>query len=365
MADFINADEAKAILGCDDATLNNYVNNGTIRAQRADGQLMLHREDVVNLSGMSISDSDDGTIILSGDSEDLSIDLGEVVDDNSATLVQQSQSDDNTDSITFGDELEVVSFDDDVSSGTEELNFDDTDATQNLSFTDSNTAIATDVDETVVGTATGTATDDFQTVDYGDDEEDDAMVTGAGSVRRSVRSQRVRSEAVKTNPVWPVLLVVTLLVSCFFLSPYFFLAMKKQENVYYYTGEQKLGVTDHMVWTSIADSIAGFSSEPDEAAYRRSNPEGEWVAISDKNPLLRDTWYYKQFRGSYVDEPEKKIQTFEIDVIQFEDDPSSDNPLDRIPVRAEAQDESGSTLKTYQIIQGTDENGNNTYKIQD
>ena len=75
-----------------------------------------------------MSDSDDGTIILSGDSEELSIDLGEVVDDSAQTMIQPLDAD-GTESITFGDDLEVVSFDD---GNTEELSFEDTDATANL-----------------------------------------------------------------------------------------------------------------------------------------------------------------------------------------------------------------------------------------
>src|ERR1044071_7903702 len=103
MADMIDAKDAKQKLGCDDATLQSHVNNGTIRAQRVGGKLMLNAEDVAKLA----SEAGGGTA---------------------------------SDSITFGDELEVVSFDDNT--GTSELNFDDTKQTGkagNLSFTDSNT----------------------------------------------------------------------------------------------------------------------------------------------------------------------------------------------------------------------------------
>lgn len=363
MADFINADEAKAILGCDDATLNNYVNNGTIRAQRDGGALQLHREDVENLSGMSFSDSDDGTIILSGDSEDLSIDLGEVVDDSAVTMVH-STSDAENDSITFGDELEVVSFDDDLASGTEELSFDDSDATQNLTFTDSNTAIATDIDETVVGTATATATSDFQTVDYGDDDEDDeAMVTGA-SVRRSVRSQRVRSQAPKTHWIWPTILILSMLIVSTFPIPYFYLAQATKEDTFYVNGETKRGTTDHTIWTGIADSIAQFSCEPNPETYRNRNPDGEWISIAALNdPTLPDLWRYKEWRGDGKWTAENRPDSFIIKQVEYQQDPENDDEMARFPVSASSLDANGSTMITFTVTKDESE-GAVTYKLQ-
>jgi len=218
MSTHISTADAKIILGCDDATLQNYISNGTIRASREGSRMLLLREDVENLRGVRPSDSDDGTIILSGDSEDLSIDLGEVVDDSSVTMVDQHDRA-GTDSITFGDELEVVNFDD---GNTAQLAFDDTDVTQDLQFTDSNTSVQTGYDETVVATgeatATGTATNDFQTVEYGETGDDDTV--NRTSMRRSVRSQRSHVESAPIHPLWPVTLVLTAVAMLVLVVPY-------------------------------------------------------------------------------------------------------------------------------------------------
>ena len=103
MADMIDAKDAKAQLNCDDATLQSHINSGALRAQRVGGKLMLNSEDVAKLA----KDGEDGTIVLTGDSENLSIDLGKVVDDQAATMAQGKDTR-KDDSITFGDELEVV-----------------------------------------------------------------------------------------------------------------------------------------------------------------------------------------------------------------------------------------------------------------
>jgi len=152
MADMIDANEAKARLGCDDATLQGYINNGTIRAQRTGGRILCNADDIAKLAD---GGDDDGTIVLTGDSDDLSIDLGKVVDDSSETIVQLRGGAPDDSSITFGDELEVVSFDDNAH--TSERVFDETRQTGesgHLSFTDSNTAVMTAVGETAVGATT-------------------------------------------------------------------------------------------------------------------------------------------------------------------------------------------------------------------
>ena len=103
---------------------------------------MLNREDVDKIK------EEDGTIVLTGDSDNLSIDLGKVADDTSETMIQGSGPKDTQagESITFGEELEVVNFDD---TNTRDLTMDEkkSDNTGNLSFTDSNTAVMTAVDE--------------------------------------------------------------------------------------------------------------------------------------------------------------------------------------------------------------------------
>ncbi|MDA3963088.1 MAG: hypothetical protein PF961_20065 [Planctomycetota bacterium] len=351
MADLIDANEAKSLLGCDDATLQNFINNGTVRAQRVDGQLMLMREDVVNLGSTSpTSDSDEGTIILSGDSEDLSIDLGEVVDDSAMTVVQHSdsQADGMTESITFDDELEVVNFDD---GQTEELSFDDTAATQPdaLSFTDSNTAVNTDVDETVIATGTSTATNDFQTVDYGDDDEEGIS---ASTVRRSARAQRVREEPVHTHWFWPTLLILTTIVVAILYVPYaMMMVVPRGEQA---DGAENHGVKDN-IWTGIASSFAGFSVEPDQNAFTANNPSKTWIPISQGDITQTDAWRHLQYRGTK--DSKQRAQDFVIANITMNTDPETG---DEVPVSAVSADGDGNTGMTFSVeptVQGNAEDG--------
>ena len=207
----INASQAQSLLSCDEATFSNYVNNGTLRSQRVDGELMVEEADVQALLAGSAAESSDSILVLDGESEDLSIDLGGD-GDNSATIFDAGGdlgSGSGTDQITFGDELEVVNFDD---GGTEQLDFgddseqtvsfDDSEmtvafddgGTEQLSFTESNTAVLTDVDETMAATATS----DYQTIE--DDYEEPSgsqRSSGISSVRRSVRAERVRQPVQK------------------------------------------------------------------------------------------------------------------------------------------------------------------------
>jgi len=260
MAAMIDANEAKARLGCDDATLQGYINNGTIRAQRSGGRILCNEDDVAKLAG---SGDDDGTIVLTGDSDDLSIDLGKVVDDSSETIVQSRGGGPDDSSITFGDELEVVSFDD--NSNTSELVFDETRQTGqsgNLSFTDSNTAVMTAVDETAVGATTAPL--DFQT-------QTEAPVS-AGSARRSVRSNRmVMREEEPTHWIWPTLLGLTAAIAVLFILPYYVMAVVPKEDGKFSNGNRALGAQDNG-WTRMAGGIAGFSVEPNPDRFRQVNP---------------------------------------------------------------------------------------------
>lgn len=345
----ISSADAKALLGCDDATLQNYIANGTIRASRDGGQLMVLREDVENLMGVRPSDSDDGTIILSGDSEDLSIDLGEVVDDSSVTMVQADQHDaTGTDSITFGDELEVVNFDD---GNTAQMAFDDTDVTQDLNFTDSNTSVQTGYDETVVATgeatATGTATSDFQTVDYGETSDDDTV--NRTSLRRSVRSQRNLVEAQPIHPLWPVVLVLSAAAMLALVIPYPILSWVPQDD-FYASGGQKRGAADS-AWTRIASSFAGFSAEPDRATFVANAPPGqadEWVDISvadPSQPSERSGWRFRSYRGKHA--PEERPKTFVIGQVEMGPGPDGE----QVPTSARSLDENGNVLETFPIQQ--------------
>jgi hypothetical protein len=299
MADMIDAREAKQRLGCDDAALQNYVNNGSIRAQRSGGKLLLNQEDVDKL----VKDKDDeGTIVLTGDSDDLSIDLGKVVDDSAETIVQGKDKQ-GTESITFGEDLEVVSFDD--NQNTSELVFDETKQTGaagNLSFTDSNTAVMTAVDETAVGATT--APIDFQT---GGDEP---APKSSGSARRSVRSQRVVVEAAPVHWVWPALLVVTLVVAVIFIVPYYVMGMYGGEGKFH-NKDRVIGVVDNG-WTGMAGGMAGFTVEPSKEAFEKKNGGGDFVP----NPDAPD-YRFKRYRGDSVGAGTRP-ETFVITAIDLE-----------------------------------------------
>jgi excisionase family DNA binding protein len=307
MADMIDAKEAKQILGCDDDTLQKHVNAGTIRAQRVGGKLMLNKEDVEKVK------EEDGTIVLTGDSDNLSIDLGKVVDDTSDTIVQpKGGKDTNTgESITFGDELEVVNFDD---TNTRDLSFEEKKGqpqggegtTGNLSFTDSNTAVMTAVDETNVGATTAPV--DFQT---SSNEPARAGAQGADS-RRSVRSNRARAEIVKVHPIWIVLMCLILIVGAFLIVPYYFMSMwpsgEDSNKGSWGKTETRRGVQDNF-WTSMAGGLAGFSVEPNKDRFKTMHPDGEYRDIKDVDPQAE--WRIEKYRNGLSGKGER-LKSFEI-----------------------------------------------------
>lgn len=286
MADMISAAEAKSILGCDDATLNNYINNGTIRAQRAGGQLQVSREDVLRLS--SGSESDDGTLILASESDDFSIDLGEVVDDSAATMVNTASDDA---AITFNDNdgLEMPDLD---AEATQDLG-GTTDATSDLNFTESNTAVVTSVDETMVDeTMVDQTAADLQTVDYGDSEPGGPSPRrSSGRVsQRSVRSQRVEFDEEPVHTAWPVLMGLTLALMLFTI-PYIY--MMSWPSDYDERGEKVPGTVDNML-TNLASSVVGFSVEPDADAFKLSNPQEPHIEMGQDVDPEGGKWRYKQ-----------------------------------------------------------------------
>lgn len=319
MAGMIEAKDARKKLGCDEATLQNYVNSGSIRAQRVGGKLMLNSEDVDKLAaekGGAVGD-DEGTIVLTGDSDDLSIDLGKVVDDSQETIVQaKGDAGKNNESITFGDELEVVSFDD--NQNTSELNFDETKQTGqagNLSFTDSNTAVMTAVDETAVGATTAPV--EFQT------QEEGAVAGGRKSeqmgARRSVRSQRAAVEVAPVHWIWPVLVGFTFVIALFFVIPYYVIGMvPRGEERYTANKDRALGADDNG-WTSMAGAIAGFSVEPDKKKFEKTNAGAEYMDIKTIDPQAE--WRYKAFRtvdGKEYPEGVDRVNNFVIEKIDAE-----------------------------------------------
>ena len=224
MAAMIEAKDAKAILGCDDETLNSHINKGEIRAQRSGGKLMLNAEDVQKLATATDADDDDGTIVLTGESDNLQIDLGSVIDDTASTFVAEkpkAATATRSDSLTFGDELEVISFDEPAkptaavkntpASAQSSISFEENNTVE-MSFTDQNTAVMSSVDQTAVGTtdpngySTGPAT---------------STATGRSeSSRRSVRSNRVRVEAPPVHWMFPLLMAITTLVLGLLVLPY-------------------------------------------------------------------------------------------------------------------------------------------------
>lgn len=297
MADMIDAKEAKSLLGCDDATLNGHINGGAIRAQRVGGKLMLNRDDVMKMK------DDDGTIVLTGDSDELNIDLGKVVDDASETIVQprRDASGSATESITFGDELEVVSFDD---GNTKDLNFEKTKATNSgLSFTDSNTAVMTAVDETQVGGTTGP-------VEFSTSQVESQGPAGTAS-RRSVRSNRARVEVVKIHWAWSLVMAVTVIVGAAFILPYYFLAMmphpSEEKDA---AGNVRRGLDDNG-WTNMASGSpwVNFSVDPDKDRFSRNHENGEWIDMAAEYDR-QAKWRRDEYLGSKATKQGERLDDF-------------------------------------------------------
>lgn len=304
MADMIDAKEAKTILGCDDDTLQKHVNAGTIRAQRVGGKLMLNKEDVEKIK------EEDGTIVLTGDSDNLSIDLGKVVDDTSETIVQTKGPKDTStgESITFGGDLEVVNFDD---TNTRDLSPEEkkaADKTGNLSFTDSNTAVMTAVDETQVGATTAPV--DFQT----SSNEPATPRRGEADSRRSVRSNRARSEPVHVHPIWYIVMVLILVIGAVLIAPYFFLSMwprgddLSKDKSFWNATETRRGVADSF-WTTMAGGMAGFSVEPNEKKYKAAHPDGTFIDMKNSGYDPQAVWRIDQYRGQFKG-PHERLDSF-------------------------------------------------------
>ncbi len=295
MADMIDAKEAKQILGCDDDALNSHINGGAVRAQRIGGKLMVNKEDVQKLA----SEQDDGTIVLTGDSDNLQIDLGKVVDDTSETLIQTRGSSSATDSITFGDELEVINFEE--NKGTRELNFDDSKKTMDLNFTDQNTAVMTAVDETQIGGATAQL----------DTSNDAAPLSAPSSAdsRRSVRSNRIRVEVAPVHPMWVAFMAVTTLLLTFMVIPYLVMSSWPRGDDRDAAKNQARGVDDNF-WTGIASGVAGFSVEPSQRRFTEHNAGKEFTANADAPGGFRSDKYRGALKG-----PNEKVESFIIEKI--------------------------------------------------
>jgi hypothetical protein len=307
MADMIDAKTAKQMLGCDDETLQGHVNSGHIRAQRTGGKLMLNKDDVAKLA----SSDDDGTIVLTGDSDNLSIDLGKVVDETSQTIVSDNPKDTNSgESITFGGELEVVNFDD---TNTKDLSFDAdkpaSGGSEKLDFTtDSNTAVMTSVDESQVGATSG--------VEFGTEDDHEPAPPSGGA--RSVRSNRARVEVEPVSILWIILMAATLFFGILLITPYFFMSMwpnggdhTKATGAAWGATETRRGVQDNL-WTSFAQMAAGFSVEPNKDNFAKLHDAGDFKDIN--NVDSQAVWRINQYRGS-LKGPNERRDSYIIDSV--------------------------------------------------
>ncbi len=330
MAAMIDAKDAKAILGCDDETLNGHINRGAIRAQRSGGKLSLNAEDVQKLS--LNSDDEDGTIVLTGDSDNLQIDLGSVIDDTTATNATnkpKASTATSSDALTFGDELEVINFEDSAPAAKRDegkpLKFDEASNTVDMSFTDQNTAVMSSVDQTAMGTTAP--------LEYNTGSNDGPATTRADSSRRSVRSNRVRVEAPPIHWGWALCMTGTTLVLGLLVLPYYILAAWPIGEERDARGDRKRGADDTF-FTSIASTVAGFSVEPDQAQFKRMNGEAEFADM--KNHDTQAEWRYVKYRGEFKDvAAQERAKTFQIDKI-------SDDGKSAISVGAK---------KTYPVVE--------------
>ncbi|MHC5066973.1 MAG: hypothetical protein ACYTF0_00140 [Planctomycetota bacterium] len=346
MDDLISYDDAKNMLGCDDATLQNHINSGTIRSQRVDGELMLVSEDVeAQGGGLGFgSESEDGTIILSGDSEDLTIDLGDVVDDDDGHLAGAPGA--GTEVLDFGDELD---FD---GGNTEQLDFDTQGADETLFGETGDTSFGTDAEETIVAAAgddigeTGVYDETMveQAVeDYEEDYEDEDNAPR----RRSVRSQRVESdeeEEVTVSWVWTVLFLgPTLTVLALLVAPFVFLSMADNAHLKDDGVEASAHGSIDKMFAPYATTVAGFSIEPDKKAFEAQNAGAEWIPINQKDPSEPDSWRYKEYRGG------KDIDDRVLDFVIKEVTYGADANGNQVPTQAVSHNKDNQQSQTFDV----------------
>ncbi len=302
MAAMIEAKDAKAILGCDDETLNGHINRGAIRAQRTNGKMMLNAEDVQKLT--LNEDDEDGTIVLTGDSDNLQIDLGSVVDDTSATMVTDKKrastaTATRSDQLTFGDELEVISFDQPEPTKAKPA-ASAAPSSLEMSFTDQNTAVMSSIDQTALGTTAP--------IEYNTGSNEGPSTTRADSSRRSVRSNRVRAEAPAIHWGWPLCMAGSTLILGLLVLPYHLMSAWPIGEERDSRGDMKRGVDDTF-FTSLASSVSGFSVEPDPAQFRRMNGEADFQDLKDVD--LQAEWRYLKYRGEFKDvNAQERAKTF-------------------------------------------------------
>ena len=134
------------------------------------------------------------------------------------------------------------------------------------------------------------------------------------SGRRSARSQMVRQEAPKTNPIFPIFAILTLIVALAIFVPMgaFFMAVTPEN--YASEDQRPIGRSSNNYLSNLAQMIVGFSPEPDEETFEGD----EWLSISEVNQP--DVWYYEQYRGVGNKDRTDRWKDFEIDRIDYEDD---------------------------------------------
>lgn len=310
MADLIDAKDAQRLLGCDEATLKGHIDRGVIHGEVSGGKLRVSREDVVKLHDakgeqLKLDDEEDGTIVLTGDSDNLTIDLGSV--ENAEPLSFQTdhkstgKSKIDTQTLSFGDELEVLSFED--PKPTEKAPKPSTTDTKPTSqFTDQNTAVMTAVDD-AIGTGPvsyNTGLDAAQTMVAGSNE----------SSRRSVRSNRVRIESAPVNPLWIGVMALNAAVLLLLVAPFAVLSVWPNEGRDA-AGNTLRGVDDGF-WSGMASMAAGFSIEPNKERFRTTHGDKEWTDI--KTVDSQADWRIAKYRGAFPKEGER-LKTFIIEKV--------------------------------------------------
>jgi hypothetical protein len=298
----IDAKQAKDILGYDDATLQQHINSGGIRAQRQGGKLLVEEEDVLRLANR---EDEDGTIVLTGESDNLQIDLGKVVDDSSETIVQATSSQaKDSQQITFGEDLEVVSLEDSKTSDLGQTR--PTTAAQGLSFTDSNTAVLTSVDETAVGNTTAQLDTGPQQAGPG------TRIPPTESGRRSVRSSRRTVEIETDVPwYWMACLALAFAIGIFFIAPFYVVSTVARPGERDGGGNVLRGADDSL-WSGMAGGVAGFQVEPDQKAWAKAGNTGEYTDIKTKDPQAQ--WRFAAYQAGLTAQGER-INSFVIEKV--------------------------------------------------
>jgi hypothetical protein len=339
----IDAKQAKEILGCDDATLQNHVNNGAVKAQRQGGKLLVDEDDIKRLASR---EDEENTIVLTGESDNLQIDLGKVVDDSSETIVQSGgktpkPGGKDTQQITFSDDLEVVSLDD----AKDQAQTKATTAAQGLSFTDSNTAVVTSVEETAVGATTAPIDTGVQAA-AGRRGTSQPLPSG-DSNRRSVRSsRRLPEEAVQVHWLWMAVACLTFIVGATLIAPYYVIGLWATGAEKDYGGYTVRGVDDSG-WTNMAGGVAGFHVEPNIKKYQALGGAGEHKDISVKDPQA--SWRFTKYQDG-MKAPGERVSSFVITQLSPDGTKATSKAGREYPVHEKTvKIENGPELKAIEV----------------